>query len=226
MHNFLYMNLHFVNDMKTFLHIGEWFLYVSPPPADSPLLMRKPSSWTLITSFIAFVVAGTHQHNYNHVALGSPTRTPKNGKTHWNSPLLSDGDAAWTLAINLSLVLDKNTWHGPPFNSPRRKFILLLKIRLLVADWMVEVSLPIVMNIFLWVGSDPLLAFSFIKGLLQSASWMCCRAHSAAWLTKHVKVISVTSCSPWGASPWIAIPTDVMQLLVWTVLMSDPEVAD
>ena len=37
-------------------------------------------SWTLNGSFIAFVIAGTHQHNYNHVALGSPTRTPKNGK--------------------------------------------------------------------------------------------------------------------------------------------------
>lgn len=31
-------------------------------------------------SFIPFVISGTHQHNYNHVALGSPTRTPKNGK--------------------------------------------------------------------------------------------------------------------------------------------------
>ena len=26
------------------------------------------------------VIAGTHQHNYNHVALASPARTPKNGK--------------------------------------------------------------------------------------------------------------------------------------------------
>lgn len=33
---------------------------------------------------IAFVISGTHQHSYNHVALGSPPRTPKNGKkTRW-----------------------------------------------------------------------------------------------------------------------------------------------
>lgn len=32
--------------------------------------------------------AGTHQHNYNHVGLSSPTRTPKNGKDH-SSPFSS-----------------------------------------------------------------------------------------------------------------------------------------
>lgn len=39
-------------------------------------------------SFVPFVISGTHQHNYNHVALGSPTRTPKNGKImRWGGKL-------------------------------------------------------------------------------------------------------------------------------------------
>lgn len=31
---------------------------------------------------LLFLIAGIHQHSYNHVALSSPIRTPKNGKKH------------------------------------------------------------------------------------------------------------------------------------------------
>lgn len=57
-----------------------------PPPPPAPPSILPPCSFQstrelmLHGSFIAFVIAGTHQHSYNHAALGSPTRTPKNGK--------------------------------------------------------------------------------------------------------------------------------------------------
>lgn len=52
----------------------------NPPPAFPPCSFQATTELMLHGSFIAFVIAGTHQHSYNHAALGSPTRTPKNGK--------------------------------------------------------------------------------------------------------------------------------------------------
>lgn len=51
-----------------------------PPPPPPPCSFQSTRELMLHGSFIAFVIAGTHQHSYNHAALGSPTRTPKNGK--------------------------------------------------------------------------------------------------------------------------------------------------
>lgn len=51
-----------------------------PPPLFLPCSFQATTELMLHGSFIAFVIAGTHQHSYNHAALGSPTRTPKNGK--------------------------------------------------------------------------------------------------------------------------------------------------
>lgn len=50
--------------------------------------------------------AGTHQHNYNHVGLGSPTRTPKNGKDH-SSPHFSS-HSFWD-KCNLSVYHENNS---------------------------------------------------------------------------------------------------------------------
>lgn len=51
-----------------------------PLPILPPCSFQSTRELMLHGSFIAFVIAGTHQHSYNHAALGSPTRTPKNGK--------------------------------------------------------------------------------------------------------------------------------------------------
>lgn len=59
-------------------------------------------------SFIAFVISGTHQHNYNHVALGSPTRTPKNGKKmRWKGMWFHSVDQGTIKASNQSITIWK-----------------------------------------------------------------------------------------------------------------------
>lgn len=92
MHNVFYIDLYFVNYIKSIspsaarrqhFQLLQWIisLIITLTLLEVCVLEQTDhSSWTLNRSFIAFVIAGTHQHNYNHVALGSPTRTPKNGK--------------------------------------------------------------------------------------------------------------------------------------------------
>lgn len=67
-------SFHFILWDSVFLHFAELYAPLSHCYQLFLFLMDAEKS------FIVFVISGTHQHNYNHVALGSPTRTPKNGK--------------------------------------------------------------------------------------------------------------------------------------------------
>lgn len=71
-----------------------------------------------------------------------------------------------------------------------------------VADWITEVSHPILMNIFLWAESLTVhLVFFF--STLREHNWlrinlMFCRGHPVLWLTEHVKPATFPAVIPWA----------------------------
>lgn len=69
-HKILYMNVFYKWYEKRISHCGQSVF-------DLKQSFPRGHWWD---PSLLFVIAGTHQHNYDHVALGSPTRTPKNGK--------------------------------------------------------------------------------------------------------------------------------------------------
>lgn len=119
----------------------------------------------------------------------------------------------------------KTPWHGPLFNSPRRESILLLKMRPFCRRLNHRSVTSHSHEHFSASGIGPrspsvpfFFFFFFFEG---EHNWlridlMFCRGHPVLWLTERVKpaafpaaiprtkVITVTSCSPWGASPWSA----------------------
>lgn len=146
-----------------------------PPPLLQPCSFQSTRELMLHGSFIAFVIAGTHQHSYNHAALGSPTRTPKNGKekkqaqevniqaraSRLSSVFLTKRDPYWGISRNIAVEpwcmtgkksLDTVLTFSilPPLTTnPFSYWKWAPPPPSFMADWITEVSHPIPMNIFL-----------------------------------------------------------------------------